>query len=827
MNATPVITKRDGASITWNTPTFPSLVTRTIEIYRGTNLYRTDSIQTSSVANIGNLETGTYKIRYKVNSNQDDFSAFSNEVQLFTEMSPTPSITSFEPRVKDDGFAVAIITGINGAYIVAKDVNDFDAASGTIYNTNGIVEIGISNGGTYTFVQREDGKNFSIKTAAITILPRENSCVTTYDIKIAGSGTEVSNSTRVYRTSYQGTAPTSVSWAVSGQGTQIISGGNANDAEIKIGSSGGTISVTFISCNGVSVTKDYIYDIGAVLPSCDNNGTTFSLGTITYDNTANTLYYGFNANNLSTANWNIKKGTAIVQSGSSTHNSNNRTIPSINTLAAGVYTFELIGSSCTGTATKQFTVVADPAGSLPSCNNVTSAFGIISIVHNATANTLTYQFNASGLGAADWKIKQGVAVLGSGSVTHTSNVKTISTPILITGGYTFELTGTTCDGIVTKAFNAVGNTTPDPPTPTPAGDLINVFVFVGESNAGTRNTKETLVVGEGGPRTGVRIWNNTLNKLEQLNVGVNNYQGENEKIEFGWGWEVQLANLRANNTIANDFIILKTAQGGALIGQYNEDIVNGYYQIMKARIEALKAVLKVENRTPVFYVMYSQGINNATTDGRLLTDTAHFPNKSGTEYWGLATTLLLANIRSLLGISTKISMTKFQGTYGDYLNGTITNLVNNSTFNSSIVTSDLGLQVDGLHFNASGTRTIVDRFMTALAPAATPPIVIPPVVPPTKKVTAMAKFSDTGGCATNLIQFGYSTSASIVPTNFLDSNATKRVVSNNGVISEVQTGGSIYQSRDFSLPTGTYHFFSRQKTLITNITYEGVITLTA
>ena len=570
MNAIPEITKADETSIRWTTPTFPSLVTRTIEIYKGGFLFRTDTLQSSGSATLSGLDAGTYKIRYKVNSNQEDFSGFSNEIQLVPQISQTPTVTSFEPRIKDDGFAVVTVTGVVGAFVVCKDINDFEAASATIYNADGTVLIGVSNSGTYTFVQTENGKSTSFKTASISILAKANACTGIFNLLIAGSGTEVANSTRVYRTSYQGSVPLSVSWSVSGQGTQIISGGNSQDAEIKIGNSGGTITASFVGCDGITVSKDYIYAIGTALPNCDNGLTSFFLGNILYDKTANTLNYSFNASNLATANWNIKQGSVIIQSGSATHNSNNKTITGVNTLVAGNYTFELIGTSCTGIATKPFTVVADTGGGLASCNNGTNAFAIISIVHNATANTLTYQFNASGLSGANWKIKQGVSVLGSGSVTHTSNIKTIPVASLPTGAYTFELTGTTCEGIAVKSFNAV---------------------------------------------------------------------------------------------------LMDTGGGG--------------------------------------------------------------------------------------------------GTGG-----------------------------------TGGGAT-------------------------TKRVTAFSKFSDNSVCSINVIQFGYSGSASVIPTNFTDSNGTKRVENNNGVITEVQSGGTVYQSKDFDLPAGTYHFFSRQKGLASNVIYEGVISVTS
>ena len=242
---------------------------------------------------------------------------------------------------------------------------------------------------------------------------------------------------------------------------------------------------------------------------------------------------------------------------------------------------------------------------------------------------------------------------------------------------------------------------------------VNVFVFVGESGAGTQNASSTLNAGEGGVRNGVRIWNNNTNQLEALNVGVNNYLGENAAVSGGWGWEVELANLRANGTLTTDFVIVKTGQGGAVIGQYNTDISGGYYSILQNRVNGVKSALQAEGKTPVFYVMYSQGINNAIYSN--IDDQAHFPNQTGIGYWQSATNVLInTNLRSLMGSNTKVSIMKFFGSYGNYLNGAIDNIVNGNSLNSSITTSDLGVQSDGLHLGASGTRTSADRHITSL-----------------------------------------------------------------------------------------------------------------
>ena len=247
-------------------------------------------------------------------------------------------------------------------------------------------------------------------------------------------------------------------------------------------------------------------------------------------------------------------------------------------------------------------------------------------------------------------------------------------------------------------------------------DNVNVFVLVGESNNGTRNQASTLLSGESGLRNGVRIWNNNTNILEQLNIGTNNYLDENESIANGWGIENELANLRATGTLNSDFVIIKTAQGGARIGNYNSDIEPhpNYFDKVISRINGVKTALQAENKVPVFYVLYSQGINNATTDGKTLTDNGHFPNLSGTDYYKAATKLLSDKIRLVTGSNTKFSYMKFFSPYGDYLNQTIQEIVNENVNNTSITTSDLEIQPDGLHFSASGTKKVADRYITSL-----------------------------------------------------------------------------------------------------------------
>ncbi|PWK27191.1 hypothetical protein LV89_02006 [Arcicella aurantiaca] len=251
---------------------------------------------------------------------------------------------------------------------------------------------------------------------------------------------------------------------------------------------------------------------------------------------------------------------------------------------------------------------------------------------------------------------------------------------------------------------------------------VPVFVFWGESNAGTRNLFSTANSNELGVRNGVRILNNSNNTLETLNIattqnGGNSSYGENDcTANENWGWEVPAANYFASGALQKpELIIVKVAQGGSFIGQWNDDISGGYYSIAQARINVVKAQLANEGKVPKWYIFYSQGINNATPSGQTLTDPSHFPNLSGINYWGAATSTLFPKILAMTSTSAKIAVTKFGPTqYGDYLNSKIDEICNGSG-GKYIAVSPTGLSVQGdqLHWDAASTKTLFGRMLTA------------------------------------------------------------------------------------------------------------------
>ena len=155
----------------------------------------------------------------------------------------------------------------------------------------------------------------------------------------------------------------------------------------------------------------------------------------------------------------------------------------------------------------------------------------------------------------------------------------------------------------------------------------------------------------------------------------------------------------------SELIIIKTAQPGAVIGQYNEDIRNGYFTATMNKINVVKNALANEGKTPKFYIFYSQGINNQRYSD--LSDDAHFPNLRGSEYWLAATRVYLNKLVANTSNDTKVCVSKFWDEYGDYVNGRIDQLTNdNPTHFSSVNTANLSRQGDRLHLDTPSNKSL-------------------------------------------------------------------------------------------------------------------------
>ena len=248
--------------------------------------------------------------------------------------------------------------------------------------------------------------------------------------------------------------------------------------------------------------------------------------------------------------------------------------------------------------------------------------------------------------------------------------------------------------------------------------VVPVFIFLAESNGGTRNSNDTALAGDYGTKPNVRIYNNNTGAIETINIPTNSSLAEYDHTDgTGWGWEVPACNLFNSNGLSNytELMIIKAAQGSARIGNWNENIPNGYYTLLMNRISAVKTQLTNEGKTPKFFVFYTQGLNNALFPN--LDDQQNFPNLTGNEYWKQATITFLNKIIANTSADTKICLTKFWGNYGTYLNTKIDEIVStNTTRYKSVNTDDLGIQPDGLHFNATATKALFLRMWNAMNP---------------------------------------------------------------------------------------------------------------
>jgi Secretion system C-terminal sorting domain/Putative binding domain, N-terminal len=100
---------------------------------------------------------------------------------------------------------------------------------------------------------------------------------------------------------------------------------------------------------------------GGGTPSCNNGSSDFSITSAGYDNNSKCVSYQFNASNLSNANWSIS-GTSHSGSLPQPITQNYGTVNCGVTLPDGNYNFVLTGVSCSGTASKPFTVLGGGTG---------------------------------------------------------------------------------------------------------------------------------------------------------------------------------------------------------------------------------------------------------------------------------------------------------------------------------------------------------------------------------------------------------------------------------------------------------------------------------
>ena len=224
---------------------------------------------------------------------------------------------------------------------------------------------------------------------------------------------------------------------------------------------------------------------------------------------------------------------------------------------------------------------------------------------------------------------------------------------------------------------------------------VALFVINGESNSGGYALNSQAPSNEIGVRNEVKILNNSSFVFEDLNIGVNNLI-DHAGLSNGstHGFELPLANAVRDKSIDfSEVYLVKTGQGGSRIGEWG--VSGTYYQKFVQRVDSAKTILKRQGKTPIIFVIYSQGINDALA------------SYSAT-VWRDSTISHFKRIRQKLGF-VPILMTKFMSNYSTY-NSQLDLIGTYNDFNIPIYTADATLR-DPNHWDYFGFPTIFSRMI--------------------------------------------------------------------------------------------------------------------
>ncbi|WP_158279569.1 Ig-like domain-containing protein [Arcicella aurantiaca] len=440
------------------------------------------------------------------------------------------------------------------------------------------------------------------------------------------------------------------------------------------------------------------FELKKSLPSCDNGSSPFSIYSVDFSN--GTLTFIFNASNLSQGKWKIFKDTTVIANGVFSPTSNTINL-SVGSLASNTYNFVIEGVSCTGSASKSFTVNNTTPPPPPptvgiSCNNGSTPFSVLSIAYNQ--GKTTFEVNANNFSSAKWSLYQDTTLIRNANFSVTNNIMTLNTGAITEGNYTFQLDGVSCDGRSRKNFRVATPFIPESTiTVAPCNTDNILFVVTGESNAGGRALNTELSSLELTQRDSLKILNNENLNFESLKVGENNLLGHFTLINgTTHGLEVAIANRVRQQTFYNKkAYLLKAGQGKSLVTDWDTSGV--YFKSLVTRIKAAKQNLVSSNVSYKTVILYSQGINDLLSGVSSVT-------------WKANTKIHFQNLRNELGENTPIIMTKFMPQYSGY-NGVIDEICSELTNTYSVDTWDAGL-ADDKHWNANGLKLIGERMLT-------------------------------------------------------------------------------------------------------------------
>jgi hypothetical protein len=231
-----------------------------------------------------------------------------------------------------------------------------------------------------------------------------------------------------------------------------------------------------------------------------------------------------------------------------------------------------------------------------------------------------------------------------------------------------------------------------------------LIIFTGESNSGGRGQNSDATAAELAVRPETKILNNTTLLYEDLDIGTNNFIGHAGLESFATAEhsiELELANQSASLQWIKDRIyICKTGQGGSIAGWWLNNATT-YAKTFSERV-AIAMQLLEDAGIPYRPVVYmSLGWN----DGQQGTATATY--KANVK-------AIHANIRTVLGATTPIVMTKFESPLTAYAN--INTAIDEIAAEDSLcfAMSTEGLPGSGAHWSYAGLKGVAAAFRKQL-----------------------------------------------------------------------------------------------------------------
>jgi Carbohydrate esterase, sialic acid-specific acetylesterase len=222
-----------------------------------------------------------------------------------------------------------------------------------------------------------------------------------------------------------------------------------------------------------------------------------------------------------------------------------------------------------------------------------------------------------------------------------------------------------------------------------------LLVIAGESNSGGAAPVSGLPANDLTAVTFVKIWNNSTNLFENLQIGTNNlinHTGFTNNINVG----IERGLIRDQSVLGlNEIYLLKAGQGGSTIAQWATGDSSGYLSTLTSRYLSAKASIEAAGYKvkPIF--VWWLGLNDAAIPTAPLG-------------WRSSTQTLFSSIRSLMGVDTPIYIYKLMtNTPNDVTRASYNTEIDTMVAADPIlyaVTIPTGAeqQVDGTHYTIHG-----------------------------------------------------------------------------------------------------------------------------